>query len=309
MKAVATLFPVFFMIGLGMFARIRHLVTPQQKDGANHIIFNVLFPILIFHILFTSTIRFSAMFIVLYVFVVFCLMMVAGKFLGKFTGERFAHISFYMLATCEGGNVALPLYLSIVGASSNTVIFDLAGITMAFIIIPIMVARKSAGDAGTAQLARRIITNSFVIAVILGLGLNLLGIHDRLVSSQFNELYSNTMTQATAPIIGMILFIIGYNLKIHLDTLGSVLKLLLVRIGGYALVIAGFFILFPAMMADKIFMIAVLIYFMSPTGFVVPMQLEPLFKDRDEYSYTSAIISLNMIVTLVVYALVVVFVA
>ncbi len=309
MKAVATLFPVFFMIALGMFARVRHLVTPQQKDGANHIVFNVLFPILIFHILFTSTIELSAMFIVLYVFVVFCLMMVAGKLLGKFTGERFAHISFYMLTTCEGGNVALPLYLSIVGASSNTVIFDLAGITLAFVIIPIMVARTSAGNVGTSQLIRRIITNSFVIAVILGLGLNMLGVHDRLVSSRFNELYVNTMAQATAPIVGMILLIIGYNLKIHLDTLGSVLKLLLVRIGGYALVISGFFVLFPALMADKIFMIAVLIYFMSPTGFVVPMQLEPLFKDRDEYSYTSAVISLNMIITLVVYALVVVFIA
>lgn len=309
MKAVATLFPVFFMIGLGMFARVRHLVTPQQKDGATHIVFNVLFPILIFHILFTSTIQFSAMFIVLYVFVVFLLMMGAGKLLGKFTGERFAHISFYMLATCEGGNVALPLYLSIVGASSNTVIFDLAGIAMAFVIIPIMVARTSSGDISTAQMVRKIITNSFVIAVVLGLGLNLLGVYDKLASSQYNELYVNTMSQATAPIIGMILFIIGYNLKIHLDTLGAVLKLLLVRIGGYALIIAGFFILFPAMMADKIFMIAVMIYFMSPTGFVVPMQLEPLFKGNDEYSYTSAIISLNMIVTLVVYALIVVFIA
>ena len=309
MKAVATLFPVFFMIGLGMLARIKGLATHEQKDGANHIVFNVLFPILIFHILFNSTIQLSAMYLVAYVFVVFGLMMFAGKLLGKFTGTRFQHISYFMLTTCEGGSVALPLYLSIVGASSNTVIFDLAGIMYAFVIIPVMVSRASAGSTSKGQMIKSIFTNAFVIAVILGLGLNMLGVNTALANSQFNELYTNTMAQATAPIIGIILFVIGYNLKIQLDTLGDVLKLLLVRIGGYALVIAGFFLLFPNMMADKIFMIAVLIYFMSPTGFVIPMQLEPLYKNEDEESYTAAILSLNMIVTLIVYALVVVFIA
>ncbi|MFQ7172233.1 MAG: hypothetical protein ACLRQF_09205 [Thomasclavelia ramosa] len=60
-----------------------------------------------------------------------------------------------MLTTCEGGNVALPLYLSIVGASSNTVIFDLAGVFMAFVIIPIMVARAGAGETRIRNLLKQ----------------------------------------------------------------------------------------------------------------------------------------------------------
>ena len=43
MTALSTLFPVFFMIGSGVFARIKGWITPQQKEGANHIIFNILF--------------------------------------------------------------------------------------------------------------------------------------------------------------------------------------------------------------------------------------------------------------------------
>ncbi len=49
MAALSTLFPVFFMVLLGIISRIKGFVTPEQKEGANNIVFNVLFPILIFN--------------------------------------------------------------------------------------------------------------------------------------------------------------------------------------------------------------------------------------------------------------------
>ena len=52
------------------------------------------------------------------------------------------HISPCLLTTCEGENVALPLYTSIVGVAyaNNTVIYDIAGTVIAFIIIPVPVS-------------------------------------------------------------------------------------------------------------------------------------------------------------------------
>ncbi|MBM6798414.1 transporter, partial [Coprobacillus cateniformis] len=251
-----------------------------------------------------------AILIVVYVFIAFVLTMFIGKLFTKFTGERFSHISYFMLTTCEGGNVALPLYTSIVGVAyaSNTVIFDLAGTLIAFVLIPIMVAKLSAGQTSPKELAKTIFTNSFVIAVILGLGLNLLGVYNMLTQTPFIDVYTNTINMITGPIIGMILFIIGYNLKINMDTLGSLLKLLIVRIVLFAFVIVGFFVFFPHLMADKIYMLAVLIYFMCPTGFALPMQISPLFKSEEDNSYTAALISLNMVVTLIVYTVIVIFI-
>ena len=34
MSALLTLFPVFFMIILGMIARIKNFISPKQKEGA-----------------------------------------------------------------------------------------------------------------------------------------------------------------------------------------------------------------------------------------------------------------------------------
>jgi len=126
--------------------------------------------------------------------------------------------------------------------------------------------------------------------------------------SDFIDVYTNTISTATTPIMGMILFIIGYNLKVNLDTIGSLLKLLVVRIAFYIAVIIGFFILFPHLMTEKTYVIAVIIYFMCPTGFALPMQISPLYKNEEDASYTSAFISLNMIITLIVYACVVLFI-
>lgn len=310
MVALTTLFPVFF--GCARYdSKIKRICDSEQKAGANSIVFNVLFPILIFNILLTSKIKMSAIFIVLYVFVVFILAMVIGKMTGKLTGEKFSHVSYFMLTTCEGGNIALPLYTSIVGAAyaSNTVIFDLAGTLVAFVIIPIMVAKASAGEMNTKELIKKILSNSFVIAVILALTLNFFGVYDMLSKSAFIDLYTNTISTATAPIVGMILFIIGYDLKVDMSILGSILKLLILRVVIYIGVIAGFFILFPSLMTEKTYMIAVLIYFMCPTGFAIPMQISSLFKSEEDGNFTSAFLSLFMIITLIIYAIVVIFIA
>ena len=246
----------------------------------------------------------------LYVLAAFTLAMILGKFISKFTGKEMGHISPYLLTTCEGENVALPLYTSIVGVAyaSNTVIYDIAGTVIAF-IISVLVAKKTSGNTSTKELLKTIFTNSFVITVILGIILNVLGVYDMLCQAAFIDVYTNTIQQAIAPIVSLILLIIGYNLKINKDTIGSLLKLVGARIIFYILVIAGFFIFFPYLMANKIYMMGVLIYFMCPTGFAMPMLISSLYKGEEDEDFVATFISLFMVITLIVYTCVVLFVA
>ena len=242
MTALTTLFPVFFMLALGFIARVKGWITLEQKNGANAIIFKILFPILVLNLMCTATIETDHIKIIGYVFGVYLLALVAGKLLAPLAGKKYAHFSPYLLTVVEGGNVALPLYLSIVGKSSNTVIFDIAGTVIAFIVFPVLIAKEAATGSSMKEMIKSIFTNSFVIVY-------------------------------------------------------------------YAMVIAGFFILFPAQMADKTFMMAPIIYFMCPTGFGLMPVIAPLYKDEDDASFTSAFVSIFMIITLIVYTLVVIFIA
>lgn len=309
MKAVETLLPVFLMMALGIVARTRKWITPVQKDGAKKIVFSILFPVLIFNIVFASELSVSTLLIVGYVTFGFILAYLIGKAITRFTGKTYAHISPYLLTTCEGGNVALPLYVSIVGASHaiNIVTFDMAGTIIAFVIVPVLVAKQSAGDMDLGDLVKKIFSNSFVLAVLFGLLLNLTGIYHMLQNSMFFEMYHNSISMITSPITAMILFSLGYDLKVDADIIKPIVKLGLGRIMTGLLIILGFFLVFPSLMQEKIFMIAVFLYFMSPTGFALPMQLAPLCKDEGDDSFMSAFISLFMIVTLSAYVLIVLF--
>ncbi len=306
MQAAETLLPVFLMMALGVTARLRRWITAEQKDGARKIVFGILFPVLIFNAIFTASLSPSTFQIVAYVTGGFILAYMIGKVLTKFTGEKYAKISPYLLTTCEGGNVALPLYTSIVGASYaiNTVTFDMAGTIVAFVLVPIMVSIQSASGVDLQGLLKKICTNSFVIAVTLGLVLNVTGVYNILQNSAFGNLYTNAVSMIVSPVTGIILFSLGYDLKVDAGTLKPILKLGLSRILTGALIIAGFFLFFPGLMQDRIYLIAVLLYFMCPTGFALPMQLMPLCSDESDEQFMSAFLSLFMIVTLVVYVLI-----
>lgn len=310
MAALETLLPVFFMLALGVMCRVFGWVTPEQKEGANSLVFGVLFPILIFNLLASADLDKSVLPIVGYVLVMFVLaIVVIGPLTARFTGKEQAHFSKYLLSTVEGGNVALPLYLSIVGASSNTVIFDLAGTITCFIVIPIMVAREAAEGASAADIARSVVTNPFIIAVALGLTLNLTGLYGLIVNSSFGPAWTGTLSMATSPIVGLILLCLGYDLTVDKETLGPILRLGAVRLVWSILIILGFFLLFAGRMADHEFLLAVLIYFMCPTGFGMAPLLYPLYKSDKDSSFTSAFMSLYIVVTLIAYTLVVLFIA
>lgn len=310
MAAITTLLPVFFMLALGFACRAFGWVTPEQKAGANGIVFGVLFPILIFNLLASANLDASVLPVVGYVAVMYLLaLLVVGPLTAAFTGRERAHFSKYLLATHEGGNVALPLYLSIVAGSSNTVIFDLAGTFICFIVIPILVAREAASSSSAGELIKNIVTNPFIIAVAAGLTLNLTGLYGLIVNSAFGPAWTGTISMATSPIVAIILFCLGYDLSVDKNTIGPILRLGAVRLAWSVLIILGFFLLFGSRMANREFMIAVLVYFTCPTGFGMSPLLTPLYKSEEDSGFTSAFMSLYIIITLVAYTLVVLFLA
>jgi len=57
MKAVEALFPVFFMLFLGLLARKRQWITFAQNEGAKKLVFTILFPLLVYKVLVTSELK------------------------------------------------------------------------------------------------------------------------------------------------------------------------------------------------------------------------------------------------------------
>ena len=291
------------MIALGFTARVRKWITPEQKDGAKSLVFGILFPILIFNAIFTSQLSPSTAMIILYVTLAFVGIYFIGKLTVRVTGEEYGHLTPFLLTSCEGGNAALPLYTTIVGSAYaiNTVTFDMACVIIVFILIPTLVTARTSGNMDLKQLLKKTVTNSFVVAAGGGLILNVLGVYQAIQGTQILELYNTAASAAIAPVGGIILFTIGYDLNADASMIGPIIKLALMRVFTGCLIIAGFFLLFPQLMSETVYKIAVFLYFMCPPGFVMPTQLSPLCKEKREEYFMSSFISMFMIITLCVY--------
>lgn len=187
--------------------------------------------------------------------------------------------------------------------------FDLAGSIIAFFILSVLLMKVTAQATSFKALIKDVFSNSFVQAILLGLLANAIGLLGILEQAGFLAMYESVMSYVTAPIASVILFGLGYDLYFQKDTLLSVLRLALVRIGFYLLVIGGFFLLFPDFMAEKAHQIGVVLYFMCPTGFAIPSLMAPAFQNEEEAQFSSTFISLYMLVTLTADTLVVLFIA
>ena len=292
MKAVEALFPVFFMLFLGLLARKRQWITFAQNEGAKKLVFTILFPLLVYKVLVTSELKSTFLIQIIYMDIIWMIVLFIGFKITPFTGKKFAHISPYLLVTCEGGNVALPLYISIVGAAHavNIVTFDVAGILINFGVLPILVTKKVVGQVEWKELLKKIFTSSFMVSVIGGVFMNLTGLHKMIMSMGLESTFNSTMKLVITPITGIILFTLGYELKFEKEMISSLVRLALVRLVLCSIIIGLF-------------------YFMCPTGFPVPLQVQPLVTGEDDESYMSAFISLFLVVALIAYTLITVFVA
>ena len=304
MQAISTIFPVFFILFLGIYARKKEWINHEQNNGLKTIALDILFPFLIYHIVATSALDRNIALEIVYLIAVWILVYFFGKMVCRMLPESIREISPFLLLTCEGGAVALPLYLSIVGSSYilNLIPFDLAGILINFIFVPTVLQIRRKEELKLLPLVKKVISAPFVIAALLAVITNLTGLQRLLSqSSTFGSIYENTMNAIIAPVSGLILFSLGYSIRLKKGYLSSLFKLAVIRLIFCSGIIASFFLIFPEKMESPVFSLGVILYFYCPTGFPVPLQIREILDSDEKEEFVSAFISLFLLIALVVY--------
>ena len=293
MQAISTIFPVFFILFLGIHARKKGWINHEQNNGLKTIALDILFPFLIYHIVATSVLDRNIVLEIVYLIAVWILVYFFGKMVCRILPESIREISPFLLLTCEGGAVALPLYLSIVGSSYilNLIPFDLAGIMINFIFVPTVLQIRRKEELKLLPLVKKVISAPFVIAALLAVITNLTGLQRLLSqSSAFGPIYENTMNAIIAPVSGLILFSLGYSIRLKKGYLSSLFKLAVIRLIFCSGIIASFFLIFPEKMESPVFSLGVILYFYCPTGFPVPLQIREILDTDEKEEFVSALV-------------------
>lgn len=152
MAALVTVAPVLVMIAIGLFSRMRQLITPEQKEGANNLVLNLFFPVLIFSLLFQAQIDSSVLGLVLFLFAMYLVIMLLSATVLKKFFAPYDNIAPYLMVTVEGGNLAYPLFVSLAGAgASHTVLIDIAGMLLCFCVLPVLIAKAVATKSASGN--------------------------------------------------------------------------------------------------------------------------------------------------------------
>ena len=304
MQAIAKLFPVFFVLLMGLYARKRNWISHEQNDGIKSLALGILFPFLIYNIVADASLDKQIGVEIVYLIGVWIFVYFLGRLFCRIMPKELSELSPFLLLTCEGGAVALPLYISVVGSAYavNLIPFDLAGILVNFIFVPTVLQLKQSNKFQLLPLVKNVVSAPFVIAAVLGFITNLTGLQDMLLKNEiFGHLYENTIATLTAPIAALILFSLGYSINLKKSYLMPLVKLAGIRILFCTGIIASFFLLFPSKMANPIFLFGVLLYFYCPTGFPVPLQIKDILDNEEKEEFVSAFISMFLLIALAVY--------
>lgn len=304
MQAIAKLFPVFFVLLMGLYARKRNWISHEQNDGIKSLALGILFPFLIYNIVADASLDKQIGVEIVYLIGVWIFVYFLGRIFCRIMPKELSELSPFLLLTCEGGAVALPLYISVVGSAYavNLIPFDLAGILVNFIFVPTVLQLKQSNKLQLLPLIKNVVSAPFVIAAVLGFITNLTGLQDMLLKNEiFGPLYENTIATLTAPIAVLILFSLGYSINLKKSYLMPLVKLAGIRILFCTGIIASFFLLFPSKMANPIFLFGVLLYFYCPTGFPVPLQIKDILDSEEKEEFVSAFISMFLLIALAVY--------
>lgn len=304
MQAIAKLFPVFFVLLMGLYAKKRNWISHEQNDGIKSLALGILFPFLIYNIVASASLDKQIGVEIVYLIGIWILVYFLGRIFCRIMPKELSELSPFLLLTCEGGAVALPLYISVVGSAYavNLIPFDLAGILVNFIFVPTVLQLKQSNKFQLLPLVKNVVSAPFVIAAVLGFITNLTGLQDMLLKNEiFGPLYENTIATLTAPIAALILFSLGYSINLKKSYLMPLVKLAGIRILFCTGIIASFFLLFPSKMANPIFLFGVLLYFYCPTGFPVPLQIKDILDNEEKEEFVSAFISMFLLIALAVY--------
>lgn len=305
MDAVNVIIPVVFMLGLGFLARKKNILSAEHNAGLKKLIFSILLPILVFNAAFTLSVDPKYMLLMGYMFGLQCLTLVLGFLLARIFRGEYAHVSPYLMTTIEGGNAFYPLYMSLVGAgfTSYFVLLDIPGVFMIFLVIPLILARVTAAGARTGEMVKNAFTNPVIVALLAGLILNLTGIAGLFMATPAYAAYEALANTATGPIAPLILFTLGYSFSIGRENLGPILKTLVLRLALMALGTGAAFLLFPWILQDAALKIAVMLFLMCPPAFASPIILEKLYRKDADGSFCSTYISVHMLATVLIFAL------
>lgn len=288
--------PVFLVLALGVLCRKRALISRDGVNALKKVAVDIALPAVMFSAFATAEYSFKSVCIPLVMFALCCIALFMGFLLCRRLkiGGR---LSPYVAAGFEAGMLGYALFAILFPGEkvSSFAMVDLGQVLFVFTVYKISLAgRSNVKDALWEALSA-----PTVWAILLGLLVGATGLYDALKPSGISQLLDALTDFVSAPTSVLILLAVGYDLspsQIQWRKIGSLIGL---RLGVSALLLGAALLLDSFVLGGMMHSGALLLMFVLPPPYVLPV-----FADvEDERADVSSALSALTFVSIILFAL------
>ena len=286
--------PILLLIFLGRLIKVKNFLSEKTIEEVKKLVVNITLPCLLFISFLSIEIKFSytAIFVLMFFF---CLFMICY---GRFLKERFhiEHEYFPFLVTgFEYGMLGVGLFGSAYGLENigYLAIIDLGHELFIWFIFVSLLLSKRNGTQDIKQLIRNFLKSPVIIAIFLGIFLNLTGLGKFLYDFAITEAVISTIKLLGQLTIPLILLVVGYGIHFQKSFLKDLPVLLIARLVVLIpMAFLGGIFMDKVLGLDEVFKVALFTLFILPPPFIIPIYIpqhckkERLYVNNSLTSYT-----------------------
>lgn len=292
--------PILVAVFLGILARQKKLMTPEENRGLQQFVIKFGLPCVIFNSCLGADIgaeSVSSMLIVIPVMIISCL----WSFTARKKALPYSNLPMLFSAQ-ETGMLGIPLFMILFGVDQayRMGVLDLAQAVTAYPTIAILTSTGAESPSLTGIL-KKIVTSPLLIMSALGLTLNFTGAADWMNSIGIGGIITESTGFLAQPISAMMIFSVGYNFSLDKDSRDSIFKISAIHLAYFVLVgllVQGVLFLLPDV--DPMTRWAMLLFCALPASYLAPT----MGKNQKDFTMASGVCSLLTVVTLVVFCII-----
>lgn len=301
-EVLRIILPVMVMLILGMLCRKKGLIDRGGIDALKTVAVQIGLPAVLLHTFAAAEYSWATLVVPLIMFLVCVLGWLLGKWLGPALGMKSRFVPF-LTTGFEAGMLGYALYTLLYGSErlSDFARVDLGQVLFVFTLYKILLGmgEKDQGRPSARQLLKEMALSPIILAILAGVMLGVTGAYQGLVPSGAAGVLDACTDFVSAPVSGLILLSIGYDLVLDDIPWAETLKAAGLRLGVMAALGGGVLLLFHLLWPQAQWDRAVWLMFLLPPPYVLPV----FSTDEAQRTYLSSVLSVSTLITLAGFVL------
>lgn len=297
--------PIFTAAGLGVLARRRQMLTPEEVRGLQQFAVKFGLPCVVFNACLTAKIGSEALVTMVLAIIP---LLIATLWTFRFGRKWLGYDILPMFFSCrETGMLGIPLTITLFGAAESyrMGVLDLA---QAFVVFPVIaiLTSNTGRNPTVGQVLKSVLLSPLMIMSVLGLGLNLSGAAAWMDRAGIGPILTEATGFLSQPVSALMLFSVGYNFSLDKDSRRDIFRIAGIILGWFALVVLiSQWVLSRIPGVDDITRWVMLLYFLLPTSYLSP----GLSRTQKDATLSAGLCSLLTVFTLILFCVISAFVA